>query len=170
MLIIPLNHYNIAINKISNDILGEPESEHIPTDADFQLFEKTIKNYLWFDIGSDNGSAFLSLLKQYEQRTSFGHSGLHIIDKLYFKSDWIMREKIYVNQPLVVGKQISSNGISIEIDNCCVCLNNKANCQIMCNHLFCQSCVKTVINILNKCPLCRQKPNYKIKEYLYKEY
>lgn len=42
-------------------------------------------------------------------------------------------------------------------EECSICLENKCNVFIDCNHIFCNSCIIKLIGIQgNKCPLCRK--------------
>ena len=55
-------------------------------------------------------------------------------------------------------------------DECMICLVNKVNVKTICNHLYCEKCIKAALKINNFCPYCRRfDPLNDIKEEKRKE-
>ena len=69
----------------------------------------------------------------------------------YLKNGTFVR--VYVNHIIKITSTVHINENNIE--NCCICLDQKSNVITNCDNQYCATCINIWLNIDSYCPMCR---------------
>ncbi|MPC15691.1 E3 ubiquitin-protein ligase RNF4 [Portunus trituberculatus] len=80
-------------------------------------------------------------------------------------SSQVQTQAVSESQPHAARRQHRQNAIKEPLVRCLVCLESLASikrlsrdiCSTVCGHLFCSTCIKTVVEMNKRCPLCRRR-------------